>query len=126
MQRRRHLDCRESAAGELKRATFFTQARQSPTSLCIAGSGFGDASRSGVAPLQDAILPAEQRPGRNPIQQRAPTDPFSFPHRDRATISGVSDIWATSQTSESEPLLEHIRDAWTLSYVENNCTAAIW
>jgi hypothetical protein len=25
-----------------------------------------------------------------------------------------------------EPLLEHIRDVWTLRYIETNCTAAIW
>ena len=26
----------------------------------------------------------------------------------------------------SQSLLEHIRDVWTLRYIETNCTAAIW
>jgi hypothetical protein len=38
----------------------------------------------------------------------------------------MSDTWPPSSPHKREPLLEHVRDVWTLRYVETNCTAAIW
>jgi hypothetical protein len=38
----------------------------------------------------------------------------------------VSDTWPPPGPQKPEPLLEHVRDLWTLRYVETNCTASIW
>ena len=44
----------------------------------------------------------------------------------RATIRRVSDTWPPPGPQKREALLEHIRDVWTLRYIETNCTAVIW
>lgn len=58
---------------------------------------------------------------------RAPSGPplVSEPRR-CATICRVSDTWPSPGPQKREPLLEHVRDVWTLRYVETNCTASIW
>jgi hypothetical protein len=38
----------------------------------------------------------------------------------------VSDNWPPPGPAKREPLLDHVRDVWTLRYVETNCTASIW
>jgi len=38
----------------------------------------------------------------------------------------VSATWPPSGPHKREPFLEHVRNLWTLRYVETNCTAAIW
>ena len=38
----------------------------------------------------------------------------------------MSETWPPPGTQRREPTLEHIRDVWTLRYIETNCTAAIW
>jgi hypothetical protein len=60
----------------------------------------------------------------SPSTNRA-RQPLSFPRRARATISRVSDAWPPPGPQKREPLLEHVRDVWTLRYVETNCTAHI-
>ena len=36
------------------------------------------------------------------------------------------DTWPPPGPAKREPLLEHVRNVWTLRYVETNCTASIW
>ena len=43
-----------------------------------------------------------------------------------STIPRVSNSWPSPAPQEPEPLLERVRDLWTLRYIEVNCTAAIW
>jgi len=38
----------------------------------------------------------------------------------------VSNSWPSPAPQEPDPLLERVRDLWTLRYIEVNCTAAIW
>jgi hypothetical protein len=38
----------------------------------------------------------------------------------------LSYTWPPPAPQKPEPLLEHVRDVWTLRYVETNCTAVIW
>jgi len=42
------------------------------------------------------------------------------------TIARVSSTWPPAGPQKREPLLDHVRDVWTLRYFETNCTAAIW
>jgi hypothetical protein len=38
----------------------------------------------------------------------------------------VSDNWPPQGPQKREPLLEHVRDLWTLHGIQGTCTAAIW
>jgi len=38
----------------------------------------------------------------------------------------VSETRPPPGPNKREPLLQHVRDVWTLRYVETNCTATIW
>ena len=38
----------------------------------------------------------------------------------------LSDTWPPPGPQKREPLLQHVRDVWTLRYIETNCAAAIW
>jgi hypothetical protein len=38
----------------------------------------------------------------------------------------VSDTWPPPGPQRREPLLEHVRDVWTLHGLQSNCTAAIY
>ena len=38
----------------------------------------------------------------------------------------MSESWPAPGPQRREPTLEHVRDVWTLRYVETNSTAAIW
>ena len=38
----------------------------------------------------------------------------------------VSDTWPPPGPQKREPLLEHVRDPWTLHGVQSHVTAAIW
>ena len=44
----------------------------------------------------------------------------------RATIPRVSATWPPPGPQKREPTLEHVRNVWTLRYIETDCTAAIW
>jgi hypothetical protein len=55
-----------------------------------------------------------------------PTNPLSFPRGDRVTISRVSETWPPPKQQKREPLLEHVRDLWTLRGITSNVTVAIW
>jgi hypothetical protein len=65
-------------------------------------------------------------PGRDPEAiPRRPTSPLDSRASPRYDPR-VSDTWPPSGQHKREPLLEHVRDVWTLRYVETNCTAVIW
>jgi hypothetical protein len=53
--------------------------------------------------------------------------PSRFRVATAVTISRVSDTsWPPAGPPKREPLLEYVRDVWTLRYVETNCTARIF
>ena len=38
----------------------------------------------------------------------------------------MPETWPPPGPHKREPLLQHVRDVWTLRYIETNCTATIW
>ena len=55
---------------------------------------------------------------------RTPREPLSIRVVSPSTTCPTRGHYLAPQTRE--PLLEHVRDVWTLRYIETNCTAAIW
>jgi hypothetical protein len=56
---------------------------------------------------------------------RRPTPPVSAP-RARYDRSRTSDTWPPPGPRKRPPTLEHIRDLWTLHFVQGTCTAWSW
>jgi hypothetical protein len=54
-----------------------------------------------------------------------PSDPFRVRVGAALRSGALSDSWPPPGPQKPEPLLDHIRDVWTLRYVETNCTASI-
>ena len=73
------------------------------------------------------LVAQTHRPGlETPGTKARRATPSNRAHRNRATIWRVSDTWPPPGPRKRPPTLEHVRDVWTLRYVETNCTAAIW
>ena len=62
----------------------------------------------------------------DPESSPAPADPSSDRVAHLRYDPHVSDAWPPPGPQKREPLLEHVRDLWTLRLIESNCTAAIW
>jgi hypothetical protein len=60
-----------------------------------------------------------------PVQQSAPTNPSRSAHRARYHLARVRHL-ATANPRNRPPTLEHVRDLWTLHWMQSDCTAAIW
>jgi len=61
--------------------------------------------------------------GLEPSTGRAPT---SCPLRRPRYDPRVMDTWPPPGPQNRPPLLEHVRDVWTLHGIQSNVTAAIW
>ena len=54
------------------------------------------------------------------------TSPLDSRRLSEYHLARVSDTWPPLGPQPRPSLLEHVRDLWTLRFIESNCTAAIW